>query len=210
MAMYGNPVECVSAYFSPESKVQRSSVFPMAFSQSSQQRDFPTDHLSLRQEIMANNILGTAKSQQGERACELVAVSFHTHLFGHGFIVEIFDFVTIRILLKAHQVIAAPNVGFSLFDRMNNLVFSSSTLQQRCFIGALRPGEDRIITFRIQFTVQPGEYTFAIGCGEPDEVDRNSGYTHHRCLGLGPVTVVASSKDSLPFYGIAALPMEVH
>ena len=140
---------------------------------------------------------------------EIVAASFRGARSGYSFEVVMSDTIEIQLLLKAHGTVTAPNVGFSLFDRMNNLVFSTSTLQRQLPLSSMRSGDDKIVTFRVKLSVSPGEYTFALGCAEPDASDPRISFTHHRLLGMGPVTVSAQHNGVLPFHGFAELPVEV-
>ena len=70
--------------------------------------------------------------------------------------------------------------------------------------------EERVITFRITFSVQPGEYTFSLGCSaQPDEGQPDVSPLEDQHEGLGPLTVYPPPAGEPYFYGIARLPMEV-
>jgi hypothetical protein len=66
------------------------------------------------------------------------------------------------------------------------------------------------VTFRITFSVQPGEYTFSLGCSaRPEAGLPDVGELEDQHEGLGPLTVYPPAPGEPYFYGIARLPMEV-
>jgi hypothetical protein len=115
----------------------------------------------------------------------------------------------IHVLLRAHQLVVEPMAGIHIYDRMNNLIFAAGTRQLGVTLPPLAAGEECLLTFRIELAVQPGEYTFSLGCSEPAREGPNQGYVHDRHEGLGPITVLYDQERVFPFYGIARLPMEV-
>jgi hypothetical protein len=67
-----------------------------------------------------------------------------------------------------------------------------------------------VVTFHITFSVQPGEYTFSLGCSaQPDKHAPDVGELEDQHEGLGPITVYPAAPGEPYFYGIARLPMEV-
>lgn len=207
-AFEGSPEEAVSRYFTlssakaPLSQLSAKTTEPLA-SRSSH----PPDHA--KTEILAHDILGAAKSRHGARGMEIVAASFANEHGQYSWNVEMLQTATIRVLLRAQEEIPTPSAGLHLFDRMNNLVFAAGTRQLRASLGPLRCNEERIVTFRLSMAVQPGPYTFNLGCSEASLNGPNSGYNHDRHEGLGPIEVHYHSEDTWPFYGVAQLPLEV-
>jgi ABC-type polysaccharide/polyol phosphate transport system ATPase subunit len=203
VVMDGDPVACGSAYYQAETtlsdRTNSSAALPAHVNVGDERNNDPCNH----------NILSTARSEQGNKDLEILAASFRTAEAGTGFDVQIYDTVEVRVRIRANALIVAPNVGFSLFDRMNNLVFSTSTLQRHLHLTTMQAGEEKIITFKIKLAVAPGEYNFALGCGEPDSADPGVGRTHHRFLGLGPIQIVRNTDTVVPFYGFVDLPTEV-
>jgi hypothetical protein len=154
-----------------------------------------------------HNLLGGARSRHGPRELELAAA---TLLDGQGRpsrFVRVGEVATIHMLLRAHRAVDAPNAGIHLYDRFNTLVFAAGTRQLRTDLSPIRAGEERLVTFEVEFAVQPGEYTFSLGCAEPSAEGPNVGFLQDRHEGLGPVTVHADAEDTWPFYGVARLPM---
>ena len=163
----------------------------------------------LRADILEHDILPTARSRHGAGEMKLVAASFVNECGLHAMTVHMQKTATIHLLLKARQAIAAPSTGIQLYDRMNNLVFAAGTRQLRVPLAAFQPDEERIVSFQLDMTVTPGDYTFTVGCGEPSQDGPNAGYIQDRHEGLGPISVYGDNHSTFPFYGIAQLPMRV-
>jgi lipopolysaccharide transport system ATP-binding protein len=162
--------------------------------------------------IMDHNILPTARSRHGVHELEVLAACFVNEHGLHSMSVEMLKTVQIHLLLRANREIPDPSAGLHLYDRMNNVVFAAGTRQLRTAMHPFRPGEERILIFKLSLTVQPGLYTFSLGCAEPSLDGPNHGFIQDRHEGLGPIEVHHSANETWPFYGIAQLPLriEVH
>jgi lipopolysaccharide transport system ATP-binding protein len=163
----------------------------------------------LRAQILAHNILPSAKSRHGAKHVEIVAASFANE---HGLdvmSVEMLKTARINLLLRAKEFVAQPTVGIGIFDRMNNVVFASGTQQLKVGMAPMQPGEERLVTLKVEFAVQPGDYTFHLACSEPSPDGPNVGYHQDWHEGLGPVTIHYDNHRTYPFYGIARLPLEI-
>ena len=114
----------------------------------------------------------------------------------------------IHVLLKAKKYIAQPAVGIGIFDRMRNVVFAAGIQQLRMQWLPMQPDEERLVTFKVQFAVQPGEYTFHLACSEPSPDGPNVGFHQDWHEGLGPISVHYDTYATWPFYGVR-LPMEI-
>ncbi len=163
----------------------------------------------LASEFSHHDILPLARSRHGSGEMKVTAACFINELGEHSMTVEMTKAATIQVRVRAEREIAAPSVGINLIDRMNNLVFAAGTRQQGTPMPSMAAGEERVIKFRLELAVQPGEYTLSIGCGEPSDEGPNHGYVQDRHEGLGPVTVHANAGHIWPFYGIARLPLEI-
>ncbi len=163
----------------------------------------------LTTEFSQHNILPRARSRHGNGEMKIEAVCFINELGEHSMTVEMAKKATIQVRVRAERTIAEPSVGLNLIDRMNNLVFAAGTRQLGAPMPLMNEGEERVITFRLELAVQPGEYTFSVGCGEPSDEGPNHGYVQDRHEGLGPITVHANAGHLWPFYGIARLPLEI-
>lgn len=123
--------------------------------------------------------------------------------------VEMMRPLTIRVLVRAARTVPSPAVGVHLYDRLGNLVFACGSHALGVGIPAMRAGEEKIVGLRITMSVQPGPYTFSLGCGESSTVGPHVGQVHNRIEGLGPIVVSHDHSRARPFYGIARLPMEI-
>ena len=166
----------------------------------------------LKQEVLAHDILPAARarhSTNGTREMELAAAAFVNERGQYAMTVTMLETCQIHVLLRARVPVAEPMAGVHLYDRMNNLVFAAGTRQLGVVLPPMAAGEERLLTYRLEMAVQPGEYTFSLGCSEPVREGPNQGYVHDRHEGLGPVTVHFDPERVMPFYGSARLPMEV-
>ena len=166
----------------------------------------------LKQEVRAHDILPFAQSRHGadgDRELELAAAAFVNERGQHAMSVTMLATCQIHVLLRARVPLAEPMAGIHVYDRMNNLVFAAGTRQLDVVLPPMAAGEERLLTYHLELAVQPGEYTFSLGCSEPVRENPNQGYVHDRHEGLGPVTVHFNPERTMPFYGMARLPMEV-
>jgi lipopolysaccharide transport system ATP-binding protein len=158
----------------------------------------------------ARDILRNSRSRHGARALELAAATFQDPLGRDALALRQGETATVRMLLRANRAFPKPSAGIHLFDRLGNLVFAAGTAQLRRPLPRMDAGEERVVTFRITFSVQPGEYTFSLGCSaQPDEGAPDVSPLEDQHEGLGPLTVYPPPAGEPYFYGIAKLPMEV-
>ena len=93
---------------------------------------------------------------------------------------------------------------------MGNLIFAAGNAQLDYPLPALRKAEEIIVTFGLELTVAPGDYTFTVNVSEPsDEGGPNAGCFHDVHESLGPLTVTADQNKVYPFYGMAKLSMRI-
>lgn len=114
-----------------------------------------------------------------------------------------------HVLLEAAEPIAAPRAGIRFFDRFSNLVFGAGTYQLGQTLPPLETGERIIVRFDVTMDVEPGQYSFGLGAGEPAGEGSNAGLAHDRIDLLGPVIVGIVRDRVRPFYGTARLPMRI-
>ena len=209
----GPPEEAASRYYAVCAGGSRETAAPNSGGRTIEQPlDDAPEAIRLKAEVLAHDILPAARSRHntdGTRELEVAAAAFVNELGQHLLSVTMLETCQIHLLLRAHEAVTTPTAGFHLYDRMNTLVFAAGTRQLGVPLPAMAPGEERLLTFRIELAVQPGEYTFSIGCGEPAQEGPNQGYIHDRYEGLGPISVHYDHGQVWPFYGIARLPVEV-
>ena len=163
----------------------------------------------VKEQVLRHNILGRARSRHGPRELEVIAATFEGEAGQHRLAVSQSAPATIRLLLRANRDFPEPTAGLHLFDRLGNLVFATGSWQLRKPIPAMRAGEERVVTFRIVFSVQPGEYTFSVGCSAAPPAGSQLSPLQDQHEGLGPVAVHAAEGEVPRFYGIAQLPVEM-
>lgn len=159
--------------------------------------------------MLRYNILPSARSRIGNQELQVLAATFQNEHGEHSMSVEMMKTATIRVLLQARKPIASPATGLHLYDRLANLVFAAGTRQLRFPMEPMAAAEERVISFRLRFSVQPGEYTLSLGCSEPSPQGANLGFIHDRHEGLGPISIHYEGTEVMPFYGVALLPMNI-
>ncbi len=162
-----------------------------------------------RQVLELDNLSIKAKSRHGSGELEILAATLCDDRGNPTLAIQMERTATIVLKLKARTIIAEPNVGIHLYDRMSNLVFCSSSRQLGGLLRSFETDEERIVEINLELTVQPGQYTFSLGCSEPSVDGPNAGFQHDRIEGLGPLEVWASDTSIWAFYGAARLPMKV-
>lgn len=198
----GTPDEAISRYFSlltgspPPTQATREDV-------SGARRAAPelTDW-------QTHNILHGARSRHGAGKLHIIAATATNETGRHALSVEQGGVLTISLLLQARQICPNPSAGIQIYDRLGNLVFGAGTRQLRKRLPPLDKAQKQSVVFRVSCTLQPGEYSFSLGCADLPDDDANVGELDDQYEGLGPLTVWAPPGVAR-FYGIAQLPMEV-
>lgn len=210
VAFEGAPEDAVSRYFSAG---------PVAFDDVGHRcRAMPVrvagETLGLRtvtaetkREIVQNNILPLARDRHGDGRLRMVAASLVNDEHVHAMHVALCRPIRIRLLLRAEGEVLRPSTGIHLHDRMGLLVFAAGTRQLGVELPDMKSGDEVAIELTLVMAVQPGEYTFSLGCGEPSPEGPNVGIVHDRAEGIGPLLVYANHDGVMPFYGVAQLPM---
>lgn len=159
-------------------------------------------------EIIQHDVTAHRREQRyGTGKLRIKAARVINPVDGNTVRVHVGEPLTFKVLLEAHDRIPLPRAGIRIFDRFNNLVFSAGTYQLRQTLPPMEPGDRVIVTFNITLDVEPGTYTFGLGCGEPATEDVNDGIAHDRIDRLGPFVVELQPGEVRKFFGIARLPM---
>ncbi len=161
-------------------------------------------------EILRHSILCESDARHGARGLELIAARVCNDQAQDTLAVEIMGALRFYMLIRAHQPVAAPLVGFHLYDRLGNLVFGTGALQLGYNLPGLDTDECLAVCLRVELRVQPGEFTFNLLAGEVGAGENpNIGITHDSHELLGPLVVLHQEHALMPFYGIAQLPAVV-
>ena len=160
--------------------------------------------------VLKANLLPAARSRHGSRRLELLSARFDSKLGVNCLQIEMLGEGTFTLLARANAEIHVPHLGINLYDRMNNLVFAAGNAQLKVVLPSLRPGDRLLFRFSLRFTVQPGPYTCTLMASEQAEEGPDAGAFYDVHEGVGPVEVYhAKPEETMPFYGIAQLPMNI-
>ncbi|MDX2186793.1 MAG: ABC transporter ATP-binding protein [Opitutaceae bacterium] len=165
---------------------------------------------ALREKLLADNCLATARSRHGDRTLEFLAAAVYD---GHGaatFDFEMMHRATVRVLLRAAKEVRLPSIGLQLHDRLGNLVYAAGTPQLRFPLAAFNEGREVMLDFNLTLSLHPGTYTLSFDAAECDAEDPNVGTFFDRVGGIGPLEVKHHGTGAMPFYGVAQLPMEIN
>lgn len=201
----GPPEEAVSRYYAVAAPDGDRS--PVAMHKPAQPVEIAADFESKRLALLAGNILPTARSRHGNGGLTMLGAVIRDLNHQPVSTVNMEDTVQIAVLVKAERRVETPSVGIHLYDRMNNLVFAAGTRNLGLPLAPMSPGEERIVEFELGLAIQPGEYTYSLGCSEAIPGMPNIGNVLDRVEGLGPIAVVFPSDTVLPFHGAAKLPL---
>lgn len=161
--------------------------------------------------LVEHDLRPTAKSNHGEGGIRIrhLTILSSKNLVTHTF--RVGEPMRVAVMISATEHVKAPSAGIHLYDRMNNLVFAAGTKQLGVPLSDFSPNENRIVEFELKMDVQPGEYTFSIGCSIPSKEGPNHGVNQHRLEGLGPIVVIPDVPAHEPwsFYGTARLPLKI-
>ena len=160
-------------------------------------------------DVIDHDILGSARSSHGEGKLKIVAASISNGQGQYGYDVLLMGEIKIRMIIQAFDVVKNPSAGIHLYDRMNNLIFAAGTRQVGVILADMVAGDKILLEISLAMQVQPGEYTFSLGCSEPSPEHSNMGINHDRYEGLGPINVFIKDAGVMPFYGIAQLPISI-
>ncbi|MGN6369114.1 MAG: ABC transporter ATP-binding protein [Phycisphaerae bacterium] len=196
----GAPEEAVSRYYAACSAAPER---PTVTSQPST----PLSESVERDLLVKHDVLSQARSRHGQGEFKIAAATVQDEEGHFTLLIGCMKHAVITLLLRAEHAIPNGSAGLHIFDRLNNLVFAAGTRQLGITLPPLKKGEEVIVRFRVQANLQPGEYTFSLGCSEPSPEDVNLGHIQDRAEGLGPLLILAPESKLAPFYGITKLPM---
>jgi len=196
----GAPQEAVSRYLTSMGKAPAQ--VPFVTDKASDRIAKSFDLAPSAADIAAHNIL-PGHERHGPGGVELIAARLTNEAGADVLSVRTMESLVFHVHIKARQAASKISVGFHIFDRMSNLIFASGTGISRIALPDLAPGEELIVRMKLTLSVQPGEYTFNLGCSAP------FGENQDRYEMLGPIQVMREDQDVPHFYGIARLPLEI-
>jgi lipopolysaccharide transport system ATP-binding protein len=201
----GAPEEAVSRYFgsgTPRGRVSSSFGSYVATQPT-------TVGMFSAEQVQAGDILASARARHGPGGLKVAALRVTDSGGADTLEVAMLGRLYFHVLLQAEELIRDPSTGIMLFDRLGNIVFAAGTRQHGIRLPDLSVGQQVVVKLALTFSVSPGQYTFAVGAGEPSDEGPNVGYLQDRHDMLGPILVTADMTKAAPFFGIAQLPMEI-
>jgi lipopolysaccharide transport system ATP-binding protein len=158
--------------------------------------------------IVANDVIGSRREHRhGTGALQIVAARVTNGAGEDTMRAMLGETLRFEVLLEASERVESPRAGIRFFDRFNNLVFGAGTYQVGLNLSPMEAGQRVAVRFDVTMDLEPGQYTFGLGAGEPADGSVNAGLAHDRIDLLGPVIVAIVREQVRPFYGVARLPM---
>lgn len=201
----GVPEEAISRYLSTLSGPAR--VWTKRASPVSARPDAGAD--ANAKQIIDHDVTGARKAHRhGSGQVRIVAARVLDPTGADAMRAGMGETLTVQVLLEAHAPVEAPRCAIRFFDRFGKLICGAGTFQLSHRLPSIGPGDRIVVTFTVKMDLEPGDYTFGLGTGEPAPEDPNDGIAHDRLDRLGPV-VITQPAGVRPFYGAARLPMKV-
>ena len=106
------------------------------------------------------------------------------------------DEFKIRVKIRANEDVHEPISTFTIKTLKGTDVTGTNTMFENVFLGDLKAGEERVVTFTQDMNVQGGEYLLSISCTHYEEDELRA---FHRLYDVISLTVI-SEKDTVGFY----------
>ena len=106
------------------------------------------------------------------------------------------DEFKIRVKIRANEAVHEPISTFTIKTLKGTDVTGTNTMFEDVFLGDLKAGEERVVTFTQTMNVQGGEYLLSMSCTHYEEDELRA---FHRLYDVISLTVI-SEKDTVGFY----------
>jgi len=154
--------------------------------------------------LRRHSILAT-RTHLGPQGLHIMAARVLDRLGHHSLRVRAGDRFAIQLLISADAPVPEPEIELEFRDRFNRLVCGLSLSALGHALPPLLAGEGRVVSFRLNAALEPGEYSFTLAAYDRAGAHKRDGWRcHDSHAGLGPLHI-AWDRELLPFYGIAAL-----
>ncbi len=114
------------------------------------------------------------------------------------------DWGTVTMLVRAERAVKNASAGCEVRNRHGQVVFATGLRVARRLISEIPAGQDCVVSIRVQWELQPGQYTLDVGCGAGSEADN----TWDRVLNAA-VVEVSNQPDQEIVHGLVRLPYEI-
>lgn len=134
--------------------------------------------------------------EYGDKQAEIVDFAIIDHTGKYTNVLTKGDEFKIRVKIRANEDVHEPISTFTIKTLKGTDVTGTNTMFEDVFLGDLKAGEERIVTFTQNMNIQGGEYLLSISCThyEGDELR-----AFHRLYDVISLTVI-SEKDTVGFY----------
>lgn len=154
--------------------------------------------------LRRHSILAT-RARLGPQGLHIIAARVLDQLGHHSFRIRAGDRFAIQLLVTADAPVPEPEIELEFRDRFDRLVCGLSLGGLGRAPRSLSAGESRVVSFRLNAALEPGEYSFTLAAYDRAGARKRDGWRcHDSHAGLGPLHI-AWDRELLPFYGIAAL-----
>jgi ABC-type polysaccharide/polyol phosphate transport system ATPase subunit len=166
---------------------------------------------SLVARILAGDIIGERSAERhGTGRLQIVAARVLNARGQESLAASMGETLSFEVLLEAREAVESPRAGIRFFDRFNTMVFGAGTFQAGQHLPAMAAGDRLVLRFDVTMNIEPGQYTFGLGAGEPaDDGGIDAGLAHDRIDLLGPIVISVVRDQVRPFFGKARLPMRI-
>ena len=106
------------------------------------------------------------------------------------------DEFKIRVKIRANEDVHEPISTFTIKTLKGTDVTGTNTMFENVFLGDLKAGEEKIVTFTQNLNIQGGEYLLSVSCTHYEEDELRA---FHRLYDVISLTVI-SEKDTVGFY----------
>ena len=102
----------------------------------------------------------------------------------------------IKMKIRAHERVEEPIAAFTIRDLRGTEISGTNTMYEKTDIGAMEPGEEKVITFTQEMNIQGGQYLLSLGC---TRYERDEFQVYHRLYDVCSIAVI-SDKNTVGFY----------
>jgi len=117
---------------------------------------------------------------------------------------ELGNWALFTLQLQASKYLEKISCGLEIRDRHGQVVFAVGLRASNRLIAKLNINEIRVVSFKVQLNLAPGQYTLDVGCGAGD-TDSNIG---QRVMSLAIIEIIPSASGEI-VHGLVRLPYEI-
>ncbi len=145
---------------------------------------------------MSHYAINPECDEYGDKKAEIVDFAIidkdgkYTNVLNKG------DEFKIRVKIRANEDVHEPISTFTIKTLKGTDVTGTNTMFENVFLGDLKAGEERVVTFTQNMNIQGGEYLLSMSCTHYEEDELRAFHRLYDVIGL----TVISEKDTVGFY----------